>query len=79
MEYIHETVDSETLFNIFDLPSSLRNRKVEVIIRSVEADPQAAVTGESAFGCLRRFANPAKIAGEKGAWKRAVIENYAKN
>jgi hypothetical protein len=79
MEYIHKTVDSETLLGIFNLPISLRNRKVEVIIRSVEAEPQTTVTGESAFGCLRRFANPAKIAGEKDAWKRAAIENYAKN
>ena len=35
--------------------------------------------GESVFGCLHRFADPAKIPGEKGAWERAVIDKYAKN
>ena len=35
--------------------------------------------GESVFGRLRRFADPAKIPGEKGAWERAVINKYAEN
>jgi hypothetical protein len=79
LNYIHQTVDSETLLGIFDLPVSLRNRKVEVIVRPVEAEDSKNHAGASAFGCLRRFANPDKIAGENGAWERAVIEKYAKD
>jgi hypothetical protein len=30
------------------------------------------INSESAFGCLRPFANPSKIPGEKGAWTRAA-------
>jgi hypothetical protein len=33
----------------------------------------------SAFGCLHRFANPAKMAEERGAWERAVVEKYEEN
>ena len=75
MEYIHEIMDSDSLLDIFNLPASLRNRKVEVIVKLAQAETPAV--GKSAFGCLRRFANPAKIAGEKGAWERAVIKNHA--
>jgi hypothetical protein len=84
MEYIHETIDSDALLGIFNLPISLRNRKVVVIVKPVEAKIPAsaagqATTGKSTFGCLRRFANPTKIAGEHGAWERAAIAKYAKN
>jgi hypothetical protein len=67
MEYVHEIVNSESLIRLFDLPPSLRNRKVEVIIKPAETEIEPKNTGESAFGCLHRFANPSKIAGEKGA------------
>ena len=79
MEYIHEIIDSDTLLNIFNLPASLRNRKVEVIVKPAQTESPSPAVKKSAFGCLRRFANPANIAGEKGAWERAAIENYAKN
>jgi hypothetical protein len=84
MEYIHETIDSDALLGIFNLPLSLRNRKVEVIVKPAEAKTSVSAAdqdpaGKSAFGCLHRFANPAKIAGEHGAWKRAAITKYAKN
>jgi hypothetical protein len=76
---MYQIVDSESLLGIFELPLALRNRKVEVIIRPLEIATGMVITGESAFGCLHRFANPAKITGEKGAWERVLIENYAKD
>ena len=38
-----------------------------------------SVEKNSAFGCMHDFANPSKIAGEKGAWEKAVLEKHAKN
>jgi hypothetical protein len=76
---IHETVDSERLLGLFNLPLALRNQKVEVIIRPVKSGFHEHALGESAFGCLHRFARPDKIAGEKGAWERSVVEKYAKS
>ena len=36
MEYIRQTIGSDKLVGIFDIPPTLRNKKVEVIILSVE-------------------------------------------
>jgi len=36
MEYIRQTIASDKLSGIFELPPTLRNKKVEVIILSVE-------------------------------------------
>jgi hypothetical protein len=79
VEYIHETVDSERLLGLFKLPLSLRNQRVEVIIRPIESGSHEHAFGKSAFGCLHRFARPDKIAGEKGAWERAAVEKHAKS
>jgi hypothetical protein len=79
MEYVQETINSESLIKLFDLPPSLRDRKVEVIIRPAETETESKNSGESAFGCLHRFANPLKIAGEKGAWERAAVKKHAEN
>jgi hypothetical protein len=79
MDYLQETINSESLSKLFDLPPSLRNRKVEVIIRPAETETEPKNSGKSAFGCLHRFANPSKIAGEKGAWERAAVKKYAEN
>ena len=37
------------------------------------------IEGKNAFGCLHQYADQSKISGEKGAWKRSVVEEYAKN
>ena len=78
MEMVYEMVDSRNLLGVFDLPPEMRNRAVEVIIRDIERNPAPAKKG-SAFGCMHRFADPSKIAGEDGAWERAVVEKYAKD
>ncbi|GHU86603.1 hypothetical protein FACS189476_00010 [Spirochaetia bacterium] len=79
MDYIHQTIDSDSLLGIFNVPASLRNTKVEVLVFPAGGNAIPQSSGNSAFGCLKKYADPAKIAGEKGAWQRAVIEKYAKN
>jgi hypothetical protein len=77
MEFIREIVDSEKLYGIFDIPASLRECKVEVTVlplhREIKEQP---FCDDSAFGGLQKYANPALIPLEEGAWERAVVEKY---
>ena len=77
MEYHRQTVDSDMLNGIFNLPQSLRNKKVEVIILPVENERVLTPKSSSAFGCLKKYANPALMQQEKGAWEQAMVEKYA--
>jgi hypothetical protein len=79
MDYIQETIDSDSLLGIFNVPASLRNKKVEVLVFPAGGNAIPQPLGNSAFGCLKKYADPSKIAGEKGAWERAAIEKYAEN
>ena len=62
-----------------DLPLELPLGRARVELTITPERRELASGGKSAFGCLRRFANPSKISGEKGAWERAVVDKYAKN
>ena len=62
-----------------DLPIELPvgRAHVELTITPETKEPVAKL--KSAFGCLRRYADPSKISSEEGAWEQAVLEKYAKN
>ena len=77
MDYVHQMVDSDKLVNIFDLPHALRGRKVEVIILPVREMQKPDIRHGSAFGCLRKYADPSLISKERGAWEEAVVNKYA--
>ena len=62
-----------------DLPLELPLGRARVELTIIPERRESTSGGKSAFGCLHRFANPSKIAGEKGAWERAVLEKYAKS
>ena len=82
MEAIRTTMNSARLAPILDLPLTLLDREVEVIIL-----PSGAATGskktdnddspvESIKGILKQYANPALRELEEGAWERAAVEKY---
>jgi hypothetical protein len=77
MDYITQTIDSDILTGILDIPVSLRHIKVEIIIKPAEFEDIQHNKDDSAFGIFHKYADPSKIDGEKGAWERAVAENYA--
>ena len=77
MEYLRQTVDSNKLNGVFNLPQSLRNRVVEVIILPAEDERAFTQKRGSAFGSLNKYANPELMMLEKGAWEQAIIEKYA--
>jgi hypothetical protein len=64
---------------VLDLPFELPIGKAKVAVTIISEKTKPTGGGHSAFGCFRQFADPSKIAGEKGAWARAVLKNYAKN
>lgn len=77
MDYIRQTVDSDKLSGVFDLPMSLRHKRVDVIILPAESEVRKPDKTGSAFGCLCEYANPNLIPYEKGAWERAAAEKHA--
>ena len=64
---------------VLDLPFELPVGKAKVELTVIPEKKKTANKRKSVFGCLHRFADSAKIAGEKGAWERAVLNKYAKN
>ena len=51
MEYIRQTIGSDKLIGIFDVPQTLRNRKVEVIILPAENDDGKTKGKACRIGC----------------------------
>ena len=77
---IEKTIDIQPNHRLeLELPLELPIGKARVELTITPEGKETSGSGKTAFGCLNRFADPAKISGEKGAWARAVIETYAKN
>jgi len=53
--------------------------KIKITVENGEAKISMPKKTLKARGILNNCANVKLIAGEKGAWEKAVIENYAKN
>jgi hypothetical protein len=64
---------------VLDLPFELPTGRARVELTVIPEKKKSANEKKSVFGCLHRFANPAKIPGEKDAWARAVSEKYAES
>ena len=81
METLRITMNSARLAPIIDLPVTLRDREVEVVVRSkwtsdIEPDDDDGPKIDSFMGILKEYANPALRELEKGAWERAAVEKY---
>lgn len=77
MEVVRKVVNSELIGSIISLPSSFRNKKVEVLVlpfREREASPKGK---KSYLGALAKYANPSLIEYEKKAWAEAAAEKHA--
>jgi len=79
MEAVRLTLNSARLASIIDLPMTLRDREVEVIVLPKSEEPKESPPDTervSMMGCLKQYANPALRELEKGAWERAAVEKY---
>ena len=81
MEAIRLTLNSSRLAPIIDLPVTLRDREVEVIVLPTHAshhekpDPDKAHS-DSFMGILKQYANPELRKQEKGVWAQAACEKH---
>ena len=87
MDYLRQTVNSEKLANIFDLPAGLRGREVEVIILPLQESEDEIIKEDifkytsdtsigSIIGILSEYKNPGLIPLEKEAWAEAMVEKH---
>ena len=53
MEYLRQTVGSAELSGIFEIPPALRNKRVEVIVLSIENEAAEEPRREIQFGFLK--------------------------
>ena len=77
---IEQTIEIPASHRVFlDLPVELPIGKAKVKLTVIPEKSRIVPEGQTAFGCLNRFAAPEKISGEKNTWTQAVLEKHAKN
>ncbi len=84
MTAVRKVVDSNTLTELFDLPSDFKGKKIEVILFPAEELKEenksmmdaSKTVKHSAYGRLKAYANPSLISEEGGAWEKEAAEKY---
>ncbi|MGI6406513.1 MAG: hypothetical protein ACOX2E_08700 [Syntrophaceticus sp.] len=79
MAFIRKVVNSDKLADIIDIPESLRNRKVEILIFPYENTNMESLTPKHptrARGLLERYKNEELKEQETGAWAKAVVDKH---
>jgi hypothetical protein len=66
MNAIRKIVNNDELISVVDIPESLRNRRVELIILPVVDREPRRISKGSGYGILKQYANPDLIATEFG-------------
>ena len=82
VDHLRLIMDSRKLDGVINLPDSLRDQQVVVIILPVRleiADAHNSTDDRSAFGSLHRYANPSLIHLEDHAWSMEVAGKHAKS
>ncbi|WP_060788822.1 hypothetical protein [Geobacillus zalihae] len=77
MDFVRVIKNSNDLEKFIDIPESLKNRKVEVIILPY-ADEENSEQSErkSLRGALSKYKNEDLQAQESDAWSQAVVDQY---
>ncbi|GGI46282.1 hypothetical protein GCM10008018_16340 [Paenibacillus marchantiophytorum] len=79
MDFIRKVTNSDALKHIVDLPESLRNQDVELIILPLgdySHTKQPFSTSPTARGALKQYANLDLIQYEQDAWEKGVQEKH---
>ncbi len=79
MDFVRTVTNSDALKHIVDLPESLQNQDVELIILPINSVPpvkQAFPRTNSARGALRQYANPDLLQHEQEAWEKGVRDKH---
>lgn len=74
MDFVRKVVNSTDLINIIDLPNSLINRKVEILIIPIDENKKKSGKKKSLAGFLSKYANSDLIGKEDDVWLKEAKE-----
>lgn len=74
MEFIRKVVNGTDLINVIDMPKSLINKKVEILILPIEEKQKKIKRKKSIAGFLAKYANPSLIEKEGDIWLEEAKE-----
>ena len=74
MEFVRKIVNSEDLKNIIEIPSSLINKKVELLIIPIEETSKKNKKKKSLSGVLSKYADLKLIEKEENIWYKEAKE-----
>ncbi len=79
MNFVRKVANSNILASIIDIPESLRNKKVEILIFPYENEHNEASIGQKpkrARGLLEKYKNKGLQALEDGVWAKAAVDKH---
>ncbi len=74
MNFVRKVTNSDVLANIIDIPTELKNKKVEIII--LPYDNTDIPKYKNVKGALSKYKNEELQGKENGAWASATVERY---
>lgn len=74
MEFIRKIVNGADLINVIDMPSSLVNKKVEILIFPIDGNKTKSKKKKSCAGFLAQYANQSLIGKEENVWLEEAKE-----
>jgi hypothetical protein len=79
MPFIRKIANSDVLSGIIDIPVSMKNKKVEILVFSLDdtaEEEPLKPKAKSARGVLSKYKNPELIDKESTAWEMAMGEKH---
>lgn len=79
MNFVRKVANSDILASIIDIPESLKNKKVEILILPIEDDSeekQVLTHIAKARGSLKKYSNIDLIPEEENIWEKVMKEKY---
>ena len=79
MNFVRKVANSNILVSVIDIPESLRNKKVEILIfpyKNVDTEVSIDQKPKRARGLLENYKNKDLQALENGAWAKAVVDKH---
>ncbi len=74
MEFVRKVVNGTDLINIVEIPKSLVNRKVELLILPIDEKIKTNKEKKSLSGFLSKYANSDLIQKEENVWYEEAKE-----
>ena len=68
MDFVRKIVNGTDLINVVDMPTSLINKKVEILVFPFEENKKKSKKKKSLAGFLAKYANQKLIEKEDNAW-----------